>query len=496
MFENDLYYSAVVRIKSIKYIFNWLEPYKKTNSLSYGSGFFINGDGHILTNAHVVNEAIKQYITIPVEGNTEFEVDIICIHPDLDLALLKVKNYKNKFYFELGDSNKINTGQSVIALGFPLGCSTLKLTKGVISGIENRMIQTDTAINPGNSGGPLLDKDNLVIAINTSGISGYDVENIGFSSPINLYLNIKDNFLKEKILYLPKMGILCEKSSEIIDEFYGLNKNNNSGVSVTNNFIKDNKIEKNDIILEIENYKIDNKGEISLPHLKEKINFKYLLDKYNINDELTIKYWSISKKKELIEKIKLVHPNDIYKINSYTPMFEKIDYEIFAGCVFMKFTENHCNLFINMFYEREKPHNKILINLLNEYHKIERENEIIIITHIFYDSFLAKQEIIFPGMMISKINNKMVYTLKELIKAFCSPIEKNNKKFISIQTTSNKNVICDLKEIIKEENILSNQYNYNLTKIGKYYNSNLNETSQKSIKKIINPIKKINSLKK
>ena len=127
-----------------------------------------------------------------------------------------------------------------------------------------------------------------------------------------------------------------------------------------------------------------------------------------------------------------------------------------------------------------KTLNKILINLLNEYYKIDRENEIIIITHIFYDSFLAKQEIIFPGMIISKINNKMVYTLKDLIKAFCSPIEKNSKKFISIETTSNKNVMCNLKEIIKEENILSKQYNYNLTNIGKYYNSNSNENTKKN----------------
>ena len=141
IFEKDLYYSAVVRIRSIGYIFDWFEPYKKENSISTGSGFFINSEGYILTNNHVVDQAIKLYITIPIEGNNEFEADIICVHPELDLALIKIINYKNKFHFKLSDSHLINVGQRVIALGFPLGSSTLKLTKGVISGFENRLIQ-------------------------------------------------------------------------------------------------------------------------------------------------------------------------------------------------------------------------------------------------------------------------------------------------------------------------------------------------------------------
>jgi S1-C subfamily serine protease len=498
MYENDLYYSAVVRIRSIRYIFNWLEPYKKDNSVATGSGFFINSEGYILTNSHVVNQAIKLYITISIEGNKEFEATIICIHPELDLALIKIIDYKNKFHFKLGDSNLINVGQRVIALGFPLGCSTLKLTDGVISGFENRLIQTDTPINPGNSGGPLLNTDNYVIGINSSGISGVDIENIGFSIPINVYINIKDNFLKEKILYLPKIGIICERTSEILHEFYNLNKDNNSGVIVTKNFIKDSEIEINDIILEIENYKIDNKGEILLPHLKEKINFVYLLDKYNIKDEITLKYWSVSKNKECNTKTRLVSENSIYKFKLYTPMFEKIEYEIFAGCVFMKFTENHYNLLFDMlidYYNYNRIGFEIIINLLNQYNSLDKDKELIIITHIFSDSFLAKQQMIYRGMIIDKINNKKINSLKDLTNAFCSPINKHNKTFILIKTTTNKEVICDLKTIIEEENIFTTQYNYSLTKIGTYYNSNFKDTKKKSIKKE-HDIKKIKSIKK
>jgi hypothetical protein len=82
---------------------------------------------------------------------------------DIDLAVLRVRNAPQTPLIAVGDSKKVRVGQSVIALGHPLGMNSLKLTEGVISGIEDGLLQTDTALNPGNSGGPMLNRQGELV---------------------------------------------------------------------------------------------------------------------------------------------------------------------------------------------------------------------------------------------------------------------------------------------------------------------------------------------
>ena len=162
-------------------------------SQALGSGFLINADGQILTNNHVVSGSRQVEVTLPDQST--YKAEILDRDQVNDLALIKIVPKKKLTSLTLGDSDHIQVGQKVLAIGQPLGLDGT-LTVGVIStlhrdieGENNRklegMIQTDAAINPGNSGGPLLDSAGNVIGINTAIYGSNGNIGIGFAMPIN-----------------------------------------------------------------------------------------------------------------------------------------------------------------------------------------------------------------------------------------------------------------------------------------------------------------------
>jgi S1-C subfamily serine protease len=162
-------------------------------SQALGSGFLINSDGQILTNNHVVSGSSQVEVTLPDQST--YKAEILDRDQVSDLALIKITPKKKLTFLNLGDSDRIQVGQKVLAIGQPLGLDGT-LTVGVIStlhrdieGENNRklegMIQTDAAINPGNSGGPLLDSAGNVIGINTAIYGPNGNIGIGFAMPIN-----------------------------------------------------------------------------------------------------------------------------------------------------------------------------------------------------------------------------------------------------------------------------------------------------------------------
>ncbi len=178
--------NAVVQVFAQSTLFNWLHPYKSPDlEQGAGSGFFIDKEGHFLTNYHVVREANSVYVSVPAMGRAFLLADIIGVCPELDVALLKLTPESKARVIdacgeinalEFGNSDALNETQSVLALGFPLGLRTLKSTVGVVAGrdfLEGRsLIHVTAPINPGNSGGPLMTQEGKVVGINTSGYVG------------------------------------------------------------------------------------------------------------------------------------------------------------------------------------------------------------------------------------------------------------------------------------------------------------------------------------
>ena len=165
---------------------------KKFKQRSLGSGFFIDKAGYILTNNHVVEET--EEIKVTFGDNNEYEAKIIGRDPKTDLALIKIDSQKDVKPLPLGDSDTLNVGDWVIAIGSPFGLGNT-VTAGIVSAKYRRIgasayddyIQTDASINPGNSGGPLLNLKGEVVGINTAifSRSGGNV-GIGFAVPINI----------------------------------------------------------------------------------------------------------------------------------------------------------------------------------------------------------------------------------------------------------------------------------------------------------------------
>lgn len=183
-------------------------------SKAAGSGFIIDPDGKILTNNHVVSGSNK--IEVVLADQSSYTAELLSRDPVNDLALIRITPKKKLPYLRLGDSDKLQVGQKVLAIGNPFRLAGT-LTVGVVSalgreinGENNRvlegLIQTDAAINHGNSGGPLLDSQGSVIGINTA-ILGEGNIGIGFAMPINKAKLMLDDFQAGRKYRKPRLGV-------------------------------------------------------------------------------------------------------------------------------------------------------------------------------------------------------------------------------------------------------------------------------------------------
>ena len=159
--------------------------------ISQGTGFIISKDGYIVTNYHVMENANAAIIIS--SDNKNHVVSLIGFNDEFDLALLKIEGNFDRF--RLGNSDDVQVGEKVIAIGNPRGLQ-FSVTQGIVSAIHREgpngleaYIQTDAALNPGNSGGPLINKEGRVIGINNFKIGGS--ESLGFA--------LESNFIKEEI---------------------------------------------------------------------------------------------------------------------------------------------------------------------------------------------------------------------------------------------------------------------------------------------------------
>ncbi len=185
---------ATVNITSTVLQRNWFLEIHPSEST--GSGFLIDSDGHILTNFHVIQGSAELEVTLlaDVESENRYKARVLATDPSNDLALIKVESDEPLPFVALGDSESVQVGQKVLAIGNPFGLHGT-LTTGVVSStgrsIQNRsgvlrdLIQTDAAINPGNSGGPLLDSSGNVIGVNTAIYGPSGNIGIGFAMPVS-----------------------------------------------------------------------------------------------------------------------------------------------------------------------------------------------------------------------------------------------------------------------------------------------------------------------
>jgi serine protease Do len=249
-----------------KFFGNELQRDFKQRSL--GSGFIINKEGYIVTNNHVIEDADK--IKVKLKNGKEFDAEIVGRDPNTDIALIKIKSKNDLPVVKLGDSDALNVGQWVVAIGSPFGLEHT-VTAGIVSakgriigsGPYDDFIQTDASINPGNSGGPLINMEGEVVGINTAIIASG--QGIGFAIPINSAKRIVDQLKSSGEVTRGWLGVGIQDLSEELAEYYGIKEG--KGVLVTEVFPGDPAdeagIKPKDIVLSVNGKKVENSRELS-----------------------------------------------------------------------------------------------------------------------------------------------------------------------------------------------------------------------------------------
>lgn len=204
----------------------------QTTSAAAGSGFIISSDGYILTNFHVIEDS--NAITVSFYDGSNLDAELIGYDESNDIAVLKV-DAKDLTPVILGDSGNLNVGDTVAAIGNPLGELTFSLTVGTVSALEREittsagatmnLMQTDCAINSGNSGGALFNLYGEVIGITNAkySSSGTDasIDNIGFAIPVNHIRAIAESIIEKGYIAKPYIGVSVTDVSEETQS-YGL----------------------------------------------------------------------------------------------------------------------------------------------------------------------------------------------------------------------------------------------------------------------------------
>ncbi|MDX9739181.1 MAG: trypsin-like peptidase domain-containing protein [Candidatus Dojkabacteria bacterium] len=270
-----------------------------------GTGFIVDSNGIIITNQHVVSNTQASYIAITNEGK-KYSVTEIIRDDSNDIAILKV-DATNLKAIELGDSDNLLAGQTVIAIGTPLGEYAGSVTTGVISGLRRsvttssgwfgsttkvyeNVIQTDAAVNPGNSGGPLISTEGKVVGVNFATSSGAD--NISFALPINIVKQRLSEYITYGKFIKPYIGISYQMISEYEALYY---KDVVAGALVITVDPKGPAskagIERGDIITKINKESVEN-------------SFASLIQSFKVGDEIELELWNAGKSRDV--KVTLV----------------------------------------------------------------------------------------------------------------------------------------------------------------------------------------------
>lgn len=336
--------NSVIKIYTTAVVSDEESPWQSLSPMQVTGSAAVIAGNRILTNAHVVADA--KYIQVQKNNDpNKYLAEVIFISHYADLALLKVKDasfFKGLKPLPIGELPE--PYQEVAVFGYPIGGETLSITKGILSRIEQKVYvhqrstllagQIDAAINPGNSGGPVIVNGEVVGIVMQTMVSSATM-NLGYFIPPSIIQHVLADSEDGKNDGFPELGFRTQKlENPAAKAAYGLTKDQD-GVLVVKVFegsAAANKLQKNDVILKIDDYAISGNGTVKYSDTL-KIDYKHVIDLHYVGDNVEITYNRAGK----VQKTTLVAQKSSKRYQLVAPPeFDKIaPYYIYGGIVFV-----------------------------------------------------------------------------------------------------------------------------------------------------------------
>lgn len=451
--------SSVVQIFAQRVVPNILQPWvSPQQDCVRGTGFFIDSNGYILTNAHVVDQSVALWIEIPTIGKRRIAAQLVGICHRVDVALLRIVDKELAELKELlgeitplvlGDSDNLFRADEVMALGYPLQ-ESFKSTIGVISGRQGYLIQTDAPINFGNSGGPLCNEQGEVVGIVVSKTTNAD--NTGYAIPINTVKVVLEELYQCRLVQRPIFGLIYAYVTQDTVEYLG---NPQPGGCYIVGVEKNSLVEKaglcvGDMLYEIDGNAVDIFGQVKVAQCDDAISICDYAFRVPVGKEITLIVYRKGQRLELKFVFTLSERSPVTWVY---PGYEPIDYEIIGGMVIMQLSLDHV--------QKLREQSPVLgLFFLPEY----KQKSQLIITHVFGDALLAQARVIDRGMLLCEINHRPVATLAQLRKVLQETVHDH---YLVVRAsnidTDNLLAVLPYQKVLEEESQRAQRFHYSLS---------------------------------
>ncbi|HPE61648.1 MAG TPA: serine protease [Thiolinea sp.] len=449
----DVLKDAVVNVNVVKRNYDTLSPWNSGTRKGGGSGLLLQG-GMILTNAHVAANAT--FLEVQRHGETRrHEASVLYISHDADLALLTTKEkdlYQDITPLELGELPKAQ--QEVEVYGFPIGGTTLSVTRGVVSRVEKQnyahsgenllAVQVDAAINFGNSGGPVISEGKVVgVAMQ----SGFFTENIGYMIPTPIIRHFLKDIEDGKQDGFGFPGFLVQSlENPALRRKYGLT-DRQTGILVHKTYPdspSENRIQVGDIITEIDGHKIENNGTVEF-RPGEFINYTHYVDLHQLGEQLKLKIIRDGKLEDVA--LTLDKPGRDYLLVKPNQYDKQPTFFIYGGFVFMPLNQD--------VLDAMDPVPPSLAALANDPPTTEQQ-EVVIMTQVL-PADINKDYHHDSDLMIRKINGETFSDLKD----FYLKMQNANTDFLVLETDDGYQIVIDRKEARDKQPAILARYGIN-----------------------------------